>query len=103
MDINKATGTDIIGPSLLKLAAPYIVYVVTIICNHSISNSIFPTKWKDAKVTPLRESGPHDDANNYRPISILPILSKVLEKHVHDSLSEYLQKFSLLHKTQSGF
>ena len=41
--------------------------------------------------------------NNYRPISILPILSKVLEKHVHDSLSEYLQEFSLLHKTQSGF
>ena len=103
MDINKATGTDMIGPRLLKLAAPYIVGEITFICNHSINNSIFPTKWKEAKVTPLHKSGPHDDVNNYRPISILPILSKVLEKHVHDSLSEYLQEFSLLHKTQSGF
>ena len=103
MDINKATGTDMIGPRLLKLAAPYIVGEVTFICNHSINNSIFPAKWKEAKVTPLHKSGPYDDVNNYRPISILPILSKVLEKHVHDSLSEYLQEFSLLHKTQSGF
>ena len=103
MDINKATGTDMIGPRLLKLAAPYIADEVTFICNHSISNSVFPTKWKEAKVTPLHKSGPHEDVNNYRPISILPILSKVLEKHVHDSLSEFLQEFSLLHKTQLGF
>ena len=103
MDINKATGTDMIGPRLLKLAAPYIADEVTFICNHSISNSVFPTKWKEAKVTPLHKSGPHEDVNNYRLISILPILSKVLEKHVHDSLSEFLQEFSLLHKTQSGF
>ena len=85
MDINKATGTDMIGPHLLKLAAPYIVGYLTFICNHSINNSIFPTKWKEAKVTPLHKSGPHDDVNNYRPISILPILSKVLEKHVHEA------------------
>ena len=41
--------------------------------------------------------------NNYRPISILPVLSKVLEKHVHESLSEFLHTYNLLHKTQSGF
>lgn len=103
VDVSKATGTDNIGPRLLKLAAPYIADDITFICNHSINNSTFPTKWKEAKVSPLYKNGPHDDINNYRPISILPILSKVLEKHVHDCLSSYLHEHNLLHKTQSGF
>ena len=103
IDINKATGTDMIGPRLLKLAAPYIVDEITFICNYSISKSVFPNKWKEAKVTPLYKNGPKEEVNNYRPISILPILSKVLEKHVHDSLSDFLLEYNLLHKTQSGF
>ena len=92
-----------IGPRLLKVAAPYIADEVTFICNHSIINSVFPSKWKEAKVTPLFKNGPHEEVNNYRPISILPVLSKVLEKHVHESLSEFLHTYNLLHKTQSGF
>ena len=103
MDVSKATGTDLIGPRLLKLAAPYIAEEVTFICNQSISNSIFPNKWKEAKVTPLYKSGLLEEVNNYRLISILPVMSKVLEKHVHDSLSDFLHEFYLLHKTQSGF
>ena len=103
IDINKATGTDRIGPRLLKLAAPYITNEITYICNHSITMSVFPSKWKEAKVAPLHKSGTHEELNNYRPISILPVLSKVLEKHVHKSLSEFLHEHSLLHKTQSGF
>ena len=103
MDISKATGADMIGPRLLKFAAPYIADEVTYICNHSINNSVFPNKWKEAKVTPVYKNGSHEEVNNYRPISILPVMSKVLEKHVHDSLSEFLGEFDLLHKTQSGF
>ena len=103
IDVSKATGTDNIGPRLIKLAAPYIADDITFICNHSINNSTFPNKWKEAKVSPLYKNGSHDDVNNYRPISILPILSKVLEKHVHDCLSNFLHEYNLLHKTQSGF
>ena len=103
IDINKATGTDMIGPRLLKFAAPFIADEITFICNQSIAKSVFPSKWKEAKVTPLFKNGPHEDVNNYRPISILPVLSKVLEKHVHESLYDYLHAFQLLHKTQSGF
>ena len=103
IDINKATGIDMIGPRLLKLAAPFIANEITFICNHSITNSVFPSKWKEAKVTPLHKNGPHEEINNYRPISILPVLSKVLEKHVHESLSEFLHQHKLLHETQSGF
>ena len=103
MDSCKATGTDSIGPRLLRFAAPYISDDITYICNQSINSSTFPKKWKEAKVSPLHKNGPHDDVNNYRPISILPVLSKVLEKHVHDCLSAYLNENNLLHKTQSGF
>lgn len=74
-----------IGPRLLKLAAPFIADEICFICNHSITSSVFPSKWKEAKVAPLHKGGPHEELNNYRPISVLPILSKVLEKHVHDS------------------
>ena len=59
--------------------------------------------WKEGKVRPLYKNGPKDDTNNYRPISILPVISKMLEKHVHDSLMTYLTSHKLLHSTQSGF
>ena len=105
MDVSKLlSGTDLIGPCLLKFAAPYIPDEVTFICNQSISiNTVFPNKWKEAKVTPLYKNGLLEEVNNYRPISILPVMSKVLEKHVYDSLSDFLHEFNLLHKTQSGF
>ena len=103
IDTSKATGTDNIGPRLLKLAAPYIADEITYICNNSFNNSHFPNNWKEAKVSPLYKNGPHDDVNNYRPISILPVMSKILEKHIHDCLSDYLNEHNLLHKTQSGF
>ena len=92
-----------IGPRLLKVAAPNIAAEVTFICNHSTINYVFPSKRKETKVTPLFKNGPHEEVNNHRPISILPVLSKVLEKHVHESLSEFLHTYNLLHKTQSGF
>lgn len=44
-----------------------------------------------------------DDVNNYRPISVLPVLSKIIERHVHDHLSEYLIVHDLIYKNQSGF
>ena len=53
LDVSKATGTDNTGPRLLKLTAPHIADDIAFICNHSISNSTFPNKWKTAKVSPL--------------------------------------------------
>ena len=101
--MSKATSTDIIGPCLLKLAAPYIVDEICFICNHSITNSVFPSKWKDAKVAPLHKSGSHEELNNYHPISVLSILSKVLEKHVHDSLSNFCINMNYFIEHNQGF
>ena len=97
--LTKATGSDNIGPRLLKLTAPFISDSLTYICYQSIITSTFPDKWKEGKVRPLHKA----DTNNYRPISVLPVLSKLLEKHVHDSLMSFLILHNVLHSTQPSF
>ena len=64
---------------------------------------VFPKLWKQAKVFPIFKDGKRSDMNNYRPISILSILSKVIESHVHDSFYVFLSSFDLISKHQSGF
>jgi len=103
LDTSKATGNDCIGPKLLRIAAPYIAESITYLCNVSIQTCTFPGKWKEAKVKPLHKTGSYEDVNNYRPISILPIISKLIEKHVHDSLMNFLESHSLICMNQSGF
>ena len=71
--------------------------------NLSIETGAVPSEWKQAKVVPLFKSGSKDDLDNYRPISILPILSKILEKAVFHQLHSYLSENSLLSPYQSGF
>ena len=51
----------------------------------------------------LHKAGYMDDVNNDRPISVLPVLSKIIERHVHDHLSEYLNVHGLIYNNQSGF
>ena len=58
---------------------------------------------KIAKIFPIHKGGPTDDPSNYRPISVLPVLSKIIEKHVTKHLFGYLNKYDILHKSQSGF
>ena len=103
LNVNKSTGIDRIGPKILKLAANVITPSLTCIINKSIVSGEFPSLWKEAKVKPLFKAGAKDDVNNYRPISILPTLSKVIEKWVNKQFLEYLNSFDLLHKSQSGF
>ena len=71
--------------------------------NYSFSESVFPQRWKTAKVFPLFKGGDSENVNNYRPISVLPVLSKVIEKHVHDTLYSYLCDNNLIYPKQSGF
>ena len=71
--------------------------------NQSISCGFFPDELKIAKVTPIYKKGDRSDPGNYRPISILPTLSKIYERHVASQIHEYLSAFKLLHEEQSGF
>ena len=71
--------------------------------NTSIVTGTFPTSWKHALVVPLHKNGDTNDISNYRPISLLPILSKVLEKIVATQLVSYLEANKLLSNNQHGF
>ncbi len=73
------------------------------IVNLSFRNRKFPGTWKLSKVTALHKGGSTDNCNNYRPISILPTVSKVLERLVHQQCSSYLTLHGLLSEAQSGF
>ena len=103
MSVNKASGLDELSCSVLKLARPVIVESLTYILNLSLSTGIFPTPWKEAKVLPLHKGGDMNDTNNYRPISILPVLSKIIERAVHEHVYSYLSSHNILNVHQSGF
>ena len=103
MSKSKSTGLDGIGANTLKLAAPAIADSITYICNLSMKTKSSPEKRKESKVTPIFKKRETDDCSNYRPISVLPILSKILEKHVYISLCDFLQDNKLLLDTQFGF
>lgn len=94
----KASGVDKICARLLRIATPVIAPSVA-----KFSTSKYPTRWKTAKVTPLFKSGARYDPCNYRPISVLPVLSKVIERHMQNCLYTFLNDHNLVHSRQSGF
>ena len=88
---NKASGYDGLSILVLKKIIPVFANPLCKLLNLSISTNSFPNHWKMAKVTPLYKGGARNDINNYRPISVLPVLLKILEKHVASSLSKSLR------------
>ena len=102
--VYKATGNDGVSAKLLRIAAPAIADSLCKLINFCIEKQTFPTKWKVGKVTPIyKGQGNRDDKNNYRPITVLLILSKLLEKHICDHLCDFLEENALLHRFQYGF
>ena len=99
----KAHGSDELPPNLLKDVVNEISKPLAFIINKSLSSGLVPDLWKISKVTPLYKSDSKSDFSNYRPISVLPCLSKVLEQVVHRQLSNYLEKHYLLKSSQFGF
>ena len=103
LQINKSTGSGNISARLLTPAAPVIAAPITAIMNNSIRTGRFPSSWKLAKVSPVHKKGPISDKGNYRPVSVLCALSKILERHVHDGLYNYLVSHNMLYGGQSEF
>eukprot|EP00745_Piridium_sociabile_P033008 TRINITY_DN5647_c0_g1_i9.p1 TRINITY_DN5647_c0_g1~~TRINITY_DN5647_c0_g1_i9.p1 ORF type:complete len:921 (+),score=13.12 TRINITY_DN5647_c0_g1_i9:226-2988(+) len=102
----KQTGTrglDDLDGKILKLSAPVITDSLTYLYNLCIDKCYFPNIFKRAKIIPLFKSGEKTCPSNYRPISIMSVLSKPLEKHVYKHLMSHISKHSLLHPGQSGF
>ena len=99
----KATGSDKISARLLKTAAPQISDSLCYVINMSLKYGAVPKEWKHARVMPLYKDGKCDEASNYRPISVLPIISKIMERIVHDQLYKFIEENNILNKWQSGF
>jgi len=97
------TGLDNHPPGLLKDAAGVIAKPLTFIINSSLETGVVPTEWKMAKVIPIFKSGSMAEIDNYRPISILPTLSKILERMVHKQLMKHLEFNAFLAEHQFGF
>lgn len=103
LSANEASGLDNIPAKLIKIYAPIISSSLCKLFNLSLSTGVFPDDWKIAKVIPVHKGNAKNDPNNYRPISIISVVSKVFERIVYNQLYDYLTSNDLLNKYQSGF
>ena len=102
-DETKALGIDYLSGIFLKDGAKLLTTQITQLCNLSISSGTFPNAFKIAKLKPLFKKGTTTDPKNYRPISLLPLISKVPERVIHEQTTEFLDKHKILYEFQSGF
>ena len=96
---NKAIGLDKISARLLKDSAPVVAPILTKLFNRSLQSLKFPSIWKSGKVTALFKSGDRCVAGNYRPITILLTVSKILEKNAQNQVFSYLVEKKILSPT----
>ena len=99
----KSTGPASVPIKLLKLVADIIVVPLCRIINLSFTTGVFPDILKVAKVIVLHKGGSTQDMNNYRPISLLSIFDKIIEKLMHARLYEFLELHNVLFLNQFGF
>lgn len=99
----KPTGSDKLEPLFLKLAAEIIAGPLCHIFNLTLSSNEIPLDWKSAPVIPLLKPGDPSNLNNYRPISKLSVLAKVLESLISEQVKDFLATNSILSPIQSGF
>ena len=88
---------------MLKATAASIAAPITKLFNMSILAGCFPTTWKRSNIVPIPKSGDKGNPANYRPISLLPVLSKLLEKHIANLLLQQLTEARSIFATQWGF
>lgn len=98
-----AVGWDSISPQMLKASRSTLVPIITHICNLSIITGVFPSALKKALVTPIYKNGDRDKITNYRPISVLPTLSKILERILNNNLINFLESHNIIANNQFGF
>ena len=84
MTVDKAAGIDNLSGKFLKDGANILAKPISELCNLSIKYSLFPTDCQIAKLKPLFKKGSTTLPKTYRPISLLPLISKIIEKVIHD-------------------
>ena len=103
LDNNKSTGPNSIPVDILKYNKDIFSMIFSRIANLSFNHGIFPEALKIAKVVPIFKSGNSMECSNYRPISLLSVVSKILEKLVHKRIYSFFNKNNLIYNRQFGF
>ena len=102
LDINKAHGHDVLI-RMLKICEDTIVELLKILFVNSVNQAVFPSWWKKANVIHVHKKKRKIYLNNYRPVVLLPVASKVCEKAIYHNLLNYIEGENLLNINQSGF
>ena len=104
LDLSKASGSDCIPVVVLKNCEPELSYILAELFNKCLKESCFPDCWKVSSVVPVfKNVGERSTAKNYRPVSLLSVVSKVLEKLVNNRIVDHLEKCGLFSDSQYGF
>lgn len=103
MDASKACGPDLISPRLLREGATELAAPLSIFFNSLLRRSKFPSAWKQANVTPIFKKGDPSLPSNYRPVSLLSCIGKVMERCIHNYMYNFFISNNLLTSHQSGF
>ena len=100
---DKAHGWDDISVRVIKVCDKALLFPLKLIFENCLRQGVFPEKWKKANIVPVHKKNEKNLKENYRPISLLPIFGKILEKLIFDMLYQHLVSNSLLNPNQSGF
>lgn len=100
---NTSYGVNVISTRLLKLISKQISEQLTLLINESFNTGVFPSSLKVASITPVYKAGDPLLVENYRPISVLPLFSKVVEKCMAIRMTKFMTKYSILSRCQFGF
>ena len=104
LDSSEASGPDCIPVVVLKNCEPELSYILAKLFNISLKEPCFPDCWKVSSVVPVfKNVGERSTAKNYRPVSLLSVVSKVFEKLVNNRIVDHLEKCGLFSDFQYGF
>ena len=103
LNIHKAHGHDDISIRMIKICDKSLLKPLIILFENSIKSSFYPDIWKRSNIIPVHKKNDKQLVNNYRPISLLPIFGKILEKIIFNKIYNFLLEENLLNSNQSGF
>jgi hypothetical protein len=103
LNVNKSPGADGVTTAILRACHQQLCQPLSDLYNHSFNEGVVPREWKSGLICPIYKGGCRSDSANYRPVTLLPVISKVMERLITVSMSHHLETENLLAAVQHGF
>ncbi|CAH8429229.1 unnamed protein product [Dicrocoelium dendriticum] len=100
---HSSPGADNIHPKTLQVAAIHLAEPLAAFFQRCFDENIVPSRWKQGVITPIYKAGSRSDPVNYRPVTLLPVIAKVMEAVIADALMGYLENYGIIAPEQHGF